>query len=290
MSESMIDTTMAALAKEPTLHGIHFTGGEATLDWKRLLYAIRSARRNDVAIDYLETNASWCADERTAHEGFLRLREAGLPAVLISVSLMSNEFIPLARVQTAIRAATEVFDHRGVTIWTPEVFHRMQMCLEPDRTHSIEESSKRLGFDYRGGELWHWHSYLIPAGRAVEQLAEGLPRRAAESFEGDACRRTLENTIHFHIDPFGNLTTSHCLGISVANVGNLHPTIDAARHPVYCQLAEGGPVWLWRGLADDFVPDPRGYVSKCHLCLELRKHLHATGRYGELRPDEYYHE
>ncbi|HLA83639.1 MAG TPA: radical SAM protein [Thermoguttaceae bacterium] len=291
MPESMIDATMAALAKETTLHGIHLAGGEATLDWKRLVYAIRSARRHGIAIDCLETNGSWCDDERTAHEGFSRLHEAGLRSVLISVSLFHNEFIPLAKTKTAIRAATEIFGRRGVTVWTLDVLERMNAAkLDEQRTHSLDESSRLLELSWGREALWRLHGYLTPGGRAVEQLAEGLPTWPAESFEGDACGRILENTTHFHIDPLGNLFTGHCPGISVANVGDLHPAIDSTKHAIYCQLAEGGPVWLWRGLAPEFEPDPRGYVSKCHLCLDLRKHLRSTGRYEELRPDEFYRE
>ena len=129
-----------------------------------------------------------------------------------------------------------------------------------------------------------------PEGLTVQELADGLTMHPAEGFEGDDCGRILENTTHFHIDPLGNLYTGHCPGISVATVDDLHPTIDTSKNPVYCQLAEGGPVWLWRGLAPDFEPDAKGYISKCHLCLEVRKHLRATGHYDELRPDEYYRE
>jgi len=290
MSESMIDATMTALAKEPTLHGIHLAGGEPTLNWNRLLYAIRSARRAGISIDYLETNASWCDDDRTTRESFLRLREAGLDAVLISVSLFHNEFIPLRKTKTAVRAATDVFGGRGVIIWTPELLDRMDGELDEDRTYPLDESSRLLGLDASHGGLWRLHSYLTPGGRAAEELADGLTTHPAESFEGDDCGRILENTTHFHIDPLGNLYTGHCPGISMATVDDLHPAIDTSKNPVYCQLAEGGPVWLWRGLAPDFEPDAKGYISKCHLCLEVRKHLRATGRYNELRPDEYYRE
>lgn len=290
MSEALIDATMGALAKEPTLHGIHMAGGEATLNYKRLIYAIRSARRAGISIDYLETNASWCADKQTARDGFTRLREAGLRAVLISVSLFHNEFIPLAKTKTGIRAAVDVFGSQGVVVWTPEVLQQMDAHLDEHRTHSLEESCESLGLDLRQGDVWKMHNYLTPGGRAAERLVDGLLTRPAESFQGDACGRVLENTTHFHIDPFGNLYTGRCPGISVADVGDLHPTISTTKHPVYCQLAEGGPVWLWRGLAPDFVPNPKGYVSKCHLCLDVRKHLRANGQYEELRPDEYYRE
>jgi hypothetical protein len=288
MSEELIDATMAALAAEPALHGIHIAGGEPTLNWSRLLYAIRAARRAGVAIDYLETNAAWCDDEQTAREGFSRLREAGLRTVLISASLFHNEFIPLAKTKVAIRTAANVLGSRGVIVWTPDVLSRMECGLDHTRTHTLAESARLLGLDPFKGDLWRIHDYLNPSGRAVERLADGLPAYAPETFQDDACGRTLQNTTHFHIDPQGNLYTGHCPGITVANVENLHPAIDSARHPVYSQLAEGGPVWLWRGLAPDFQPDPKGYVSKCHLCLAVRKHLRATGRYEELRPDEYY--
>jgi hypothetical protein len=31
-----------------------------------------------------------------------------------------------------------------------------------------------------------------------------------------------------------------------------------------------------------------GYVSKCHLCLDIRKHLSASGNFEELSPKEFY--
>jgi hypothetical protein len=290
MPEKMIDTTMDALARERALQGIHLAGGEATLNWERLLYAIRSARSRGVPLDYLETNASWCLDEKTTRNGLAQLREAGLDAVLISVSLFHNEFIPLARTKRAIRVALEVFGRRGVIVWTPDVLERMDQALDDDRTYSLAESSHCLRLDPAQGSLWRFHGYVRPAGRAAEELAEGLPTQPAESFENDSCKRMLEDTTHFHIDPFGNLYTGGCPGITVADVDDLHPSIHAEQHPVYSQLAEGGPVWLWRGLAPEFEPDPKGYISKCHLCLDVRKHLRRTGRHAELRPDEYYQE
>jgi hypothetical protein len=31
-----------------------------------------------------------------------------------------------------------------------------------------------------------------------------------------------------------------------------------------------------------------GYVSKCHLCLDIRKYLASNGDYDELKPREFY--
>jgi len=288
MSEEMIDRTFTALASERSLHGVHIAGGEATLNWERLLYAIDSARRHGVSLDYVETNGHWCDDEATARDGFLRMRKAGLPAVLVSASLFHNEFIPLAKTKAAVQAAIDVFGHGRVLIWTSEVLGMMDRSLDDDRTHPIRKSCPALGLDPTDGDLWRIHDYLIPGGRAAEQLADGLPHQPAEHFAGDSCGGEFQRTSHFHIDPFGNLFTGFCPGISVACVDELHPQITEQSVPVYCCLAEQGPVGVWRTFAEDFRPDPVGYISKCHLCLELRKHMHPSGRHEELRPAEFY--
>jgi hypothetical protein len=31
-----------------------------------------------------------------------------------------------------------------------------------------------------------------------------------------------------------------------------------------------------------------GYVSKCHLCLDIRKYLASNGDYDELQPGQFY--
>jgi len=288
MSEEMIDRTFTALSRERQLYGVHLAGGEATLNWDRLLYAVESAGRHGVALDYLETNASWCHDEQTARDGFQQLQRAGLDGVLISASLFHNEFTPLSMTTAAIRAAVEVFGPQGVLVWTTEVLRRMAENLDEQKTHPLRRSCELLGLEPDRGDIWRLHGYLTPGGRAVEKLADGLPRRRAESFAGDACRDVLRGTSHFHIDPFGNLFTGHCPGISVADIDELHPEIDEDSAPVYCLLAQEGPVGVWQSLADDFVPDEAGYVSKCHLCLDVRKHLHATERFEELRPEAFY--
>jgi len=289
-SPEQIDATFAALTREPRLSGVHLAGGEATLNWDRLVYAIRSARKHHVTLDYLETNASWCRDEETARTGFERLHRAGLDGVLISASLFHNEFTPLAFTKAAVRAAWDVFGRSGVLIWTPDVLSRMDRGLDEDRRHTLKRSCELLGIDVENGELWQIHGYLNPGGRCAEQLQSGLSRHSAETLEGSSCKGTLASTHHFHIDPFGNLYSGHCPGISVATIEDLHPRISEKAHPLFWRLWEEGPFAVWRDLASDFRPDASGDISKCHFCLELRKHLRGTasGRFGELKPDEYY--
>ena len=34
--------------------------------------------------------------------------------------------------------------------------------------------------------------------------------------------------------------------------------------------------------------EQEGYISKCHLCLDIRRHLVRHGEFKELRPREFY--
>ncbi len=287
MSEEMIDRTFAALADEPSLHGIHLAGGEATLNWERLEYAIKSAGRHGVNVDYLETNVAWCDDFDTAYDGFERLRKAGLNGVLISASLFHNEFTPLEKTKAGIQAAQEVFGRYGVIVWTPVVLQLMD-GLDATKRHPLKRSCELLGLDPERGDVWRVHDYLTPGGRTTEKLTEGVERRSAEDFAGQSCRATLESTSHFHIDPYGNLFTGHCPGISVADINDFHPELSKESATVYLALLKGGPYSVWQELASDFEPDPLGYISRCHLCLDLRQHLRRVGKHGELRPDDFY--
>ena len=285
MSEEMINRTMSALSKERSLDGIHFGGGECSLFFDCLLYAVRSAKKHDVRIDYLETNGGWCIDDQTATDGFKRLRDAGLPGVLISASLFHLEFIPLNVTKTAIRAARKVFG--GAFIWTDEVLRLMARLPDHNKKYPIHESCRLLGINPSEGTLWRIHSYLNPCGRAARHLTDGLQRYPVEEFDGDACVETFRFTSHFHIDPHGNLFT-RCPGITVATVDDLHPVVDAASAPFFMALCEGGPVAAWKQYAPEFVPDADGYIGKCHFCLELRSHLFEQNTFSELRPAEMY--
>ena len=286
MTEEMIDRTMQALSKERSLDGIHFGGGESSLFVDRLIYAVRSANRHGVRIDYLETNGGWCVDDQTAMDGFKRLRDAGLPGVLISASLFHLEFIPLNVTKTAIRAAHKVFG--GAFVWTDEVLQLMERLPDHGKKYPIHESCRLLGINPADGALWQIHSYLNPCGRAARRLSEGLQRHPVEKFSGDSCGRIFQSTGHFHIDPYGNLFTGHCPGISVANVDNLHSVVDESTAPFFMALCEDGVVEAWKRYAPEFQPDATGYIGKCHFCLELRNHLFERNRFAELRPSEMY--
>lgn len=285
MDEAMVDRVFSSLAAERSLSGVHLAGGEATLCWELLEYALESAARHRVRVDYLETNGHWCTSPEKAESGFRRLRDCGLRAVLISASLFHLEFIPLERTRFAMDAANEVFGG-NVIVWTGDVYARMQV-LEEDRTYTLKESADALGLDPGSPDIWRMHGYLTPCGRAAEVLSEPLCHMTVDDFAGERCRQTLESTSHFHIGPGGEVMTGLCPGISLATVEDIHRPRTAEEVPLYAALCQEGPGGLVPFLKDRSLLERR-YMSKCHFCLEARKQIFGAEGSPELSPGWFY--
>ncbi len=287
MTEATAERVFAALADEPRLNAIHLAGGEAAVAPDRLIDILNLAHRYRIRLSYLETNAAWCVDDRTTRRTLHRLRDAGLPAVLVSASMFHNEFIAFARTRRCVEAAWEVFGPGGVIVWVDHLYRMLAQMGSDQATRSVEEFCEQVGLDpARLPSLYH----LTPGGRVTEALRDCYPKQPAGAFAGDGCADELAYTHHFHIDPHGNLFTGLCPGIAVGSADEFHPEITPERFPVFAELWSAGPAALAdRAEAEtEFAHRPDGYVSKCDLCLHARKALHATGRYAELTPAEFY--
>ncbi len=287
LSPSLADRIFAALARELRFSDVHLAGGEAMLRPELLEDIIRLAVRRGVTISYLETNVAWCTDEARAREGFRRLRDAGLRGVLISASPFHNEFIPFRKTRLGIEAAGEVFGRGGVLVWTQGMYNALAR-LDENRTHTVEEFIAASGLD--GMAALRGLYPMTPHGRVVEALRECFDKQPAESFRGESCRGELASTGHFHIDPSGLLFTGHCPGIIMGSVDDYHPAITAAGRPVAHTLWTAGP-WALMQLAQrvaGYRPRQDGYVSKCDLCLHVRRSLLAAGSFPEIGPADFY--
>ncbi|GAG82104.1 unnamed protein product [marine sediment metagenome] len=69
----------------------------------------------------------------------------------------------------------------------------------------------------------------------------------------------------------------------------LHEGIDLEERPVLSFLVSGDLGGLFQFTKDfGYQESPEGYLSKCHLCLHLRKHLVSKKEFEELTPKEFY--
>ncbi len=288
MTLEMADRIFEALSREQGLRSVHLAGGEPTIRMDLLLEVIRIARRRGVSLSYVETNAHWCGDPGAAREGMSRLKEAGLPGILISVSMFHNEFVPFRNSRHAVEAAREVFGPGRTYIYLPHMYEILSR-MPDDGRHTLAEFIRWAGLEGRPETVARLYS-VIPGGRAVDALRDCWPARPAEAYRGWECSGNILGTTHFHIDHQGNLFTGLCAGLSPAAVGDLHPVINEEDTPVFHRLLVEGPCGLMEMALQRHGYKERqgGYVSPCDLCQDVRAHLLRAGRYPELRPASFY--
>lgn len=240
MSEAMLDLVLDTLAGEAQLVDVHIGGGEATLNPALLETAIRKILMRKIRLSYLETNGHYATSVEAAKKTLRPLKNAGLNAVLVSVSPYHNETIPLEHTLNCLQAAAEVFGHDSVFPWLSH-FIPMIARMDPGVPHSLDEFFAANDIEPESGELLRLFP-LSPGGRAATELRRLFRPQPAETFRIGHCLDTLTATDHFHIDPDGNLFTGHCPGIIAARVPDLHHEKTPEQDPVFLATALGGPM------------------------------------------------
>jgi hypothetical protein len=88
---------------------LHFdiTGGEPFMDFEQLCATIACAHRLGAGVSCV-TNAFWARTDAIALEKLRTLRELGLQLLAVSVSRFHEQFVPLASVGRALRAASQL--------------------------------------------------------------------------------------------------------------------------------------------------------------------------------------
>ncbi|MCS7119818.1 MAG: radical SAM protein [Nitrososphaerota archaeon] len=268
-------------------YGLHFTGGEPFLNFNLLVKLVRIASKFNIPSTFVETNSFWSMDDSTARSKMIILKDAGLDGILVSVNPFILEHIPFDRTLRTIRLAREVFGDNVIVY--QEMFLHQFMILGVKGTLRLEEYLKCAG---PGGLT---NVELLPMGRACYKLAQFFRKFKSEVFFHESCLNELTRQWHVHIDCYGNFIPGYCGGLSLGNVTgeeSLCREIDLDKHPIIaCLLSTNGLEKLYRMAVNEFdyrsLPD--GYISKCHLCVDIRKHISLqTSEFLELRPKEFY--
>ncbi|MFW5714648.1 MAG: radical SAM protein [Brevefilum sp.] len=285
-----------ALARAKNVWGagfqVHLTGGEPFLNYPLLLEATGIASGLEIPV-YLETNGGWFRDVQKAEDRFRELREAGLGAVLVSVSPFHQEAIPLGRTLDAISAARAVFGGGRVMVYQSDWLPELSRHGLKDRV-PLERYMETYGKTQAGLHLWINYG-LISGGRAGYRLGEWVPRRPVESFKGETCAEELLHAQHSHLDLYGNFIPAFCGGMRLGDWHDLSELIADYRQgqvpPLIATLLREGPYGLFRQAQDEcgYEPLAAGYTGKCHLCVDVRKHLVRAGAHPEtLTPPQFY--
>ena len=138
---------------------------------------------------------------------------------------------------------------------------------------------------------------FFTTGRAPYRLRDVLQnisqKHPAEYFFGEECTTPFIRNWHNHFDNYGNYIPGYCGGISLGDCREidrlLKEGVDTEQYPVLGFLMDDDFKGLRHYTRDrGFTDSEEGYLSKCHLCMELRKYLALNGDFNELKPKEFY--
>jgi len=69
----------------------------------------------------------------------------------------------------------------------------------------------------------------------------------------------------------------------------LREGIETQEYPVLAFLMDDNIKGLFEFARESGYKEPvEGYSSKCHLCMDIRRHLSFRGNFEELSPKEFY--
>jgi len=268
-------------------YGVHFTGGEPFLNFDLLLKAARIAHDLQIPSTFVETNSFWCTDDNVTREKLVQLKEAGLHGILISVNPFILEQLPFERTERAARISREVF--RENVILYQEFFYSQFGELNIKDALSFEEYMQKIDL----GDLYG-NVELLPTGRAAYMLSHLYRKYPAKRFFGESCREELTRGWHVHVDNYCNYITGYCGGISLGDgrdIDVICRDVDLDQRPILNALSRGLKRFFEFGIKEfDYKEREQGYISKCHLCVDLRKHIaQKTDEFEELSPREFYY-
>lgn len=293
MTEEDVEHYIAQIGEfAPNQRGLHIGGGEPFLNFGLTLRTVEYCIEYHVPIQYVETNGSWCVNDKIASDQFIALRDSGLPAILISVSPFHNEFIPFERTNRAIEVAREIYGPYNVLVYT-SYFYEQLKSHDPHSKIPLNRYLNTVGREKAAHSFLDQYG-LIPCGRVPNRLSFLFQKNPPESFFKANCLAEMTNPEHIHIDPEGNYIPSFCAGISLGNandLGKLYSGVSLQERPIIEILVTSGVEGLL-ALAQnqfDYKVREEGYMAKCHLCQDIRSHITSlTDQFEELKPVEFY--
>ena len=262
-----------ALLKKMGCNSVHIGGGEPFMDFDRLLDVCKSAEKNKISIDYIETNSSWFTNEYAVSEKLKKLTETGIDCLLISIDPFHNEFVPYSRVKSLIKCCDK--NGMGTFLWQSK-FERVVRKLDENETHPLGEYINKFGSDFTEATAENYG--LNFNGRALRILENSskFPKYPHGHFllNETRCGEAIKSLQHFHVDLNGDLIPPSCNGFR-ANVFDLcGKGLDGEKYVNFMSVADGGLNTLYKRAENmGFIPNGGGYASKCALCFDIKKYI-----------------
>jgi hypothetical protein len=255
---------------------VHIAGGEAMMYWPRLKEVVAEAAAAGLHPHFIETNASFAANDGIVRERFEWLREHGVAGIYYSADAFHQEWVSADNAIRVGRIAGEIFGVQNVYGFTgtPESIRECEsIAHDPNRLcdYARQYSPMLVGSAY----LNFRHLF---EDRPLSDL-QGAPFLAGADSTGPGCavQFDLNSIWEAHIDPYGNIQTN--CGIILGHIDQTTPRQALDRtvphpDPFVRMLSSAGPLAL-----AEFARDHHGYripafaKTKCSLCYEVRTFL-----------------
>lgn len=275
--------------RELGCYSVHIGGGEPFLHAKGLAKLLDAAAKERVAVEYVETNASWFTDPKKTEKRLSDLKKKGLKRLLVSISPYHNAAIEFYKTLGVIQAAQNKWIE--VIPWTGDFINDLSL-LDHRVPHSLDEYMQAFGENYKITLLSKYWTHL--GGRALMSFRNDLARYTADEVlaqHTESCHNELANTSHFHIDLFGNYIPGLCSGLAIS-MEDLGKPLSGSRYPIITALDKSGILGLYElaGQQAGYTPLRNRYINKCDLCTEIRFFLFQAGWKNELLPEGFYTE
>ncbi len=247
---------------------VHLTGGEPFLYWDNIIEILKQANACGLgSVDMIETNAFWATNETIAREKVTLLDKLGMAKLKISCDPFHQEYVPIERVQILANTSREILGADRVLV-------RWQEYLNSNATIAgLTDNQKQKQYLLSMKE----HPCRF-TGRAAEKCAPLLASTPIEKLKNKTCRGSFLSAKGVHIDPYGNVFSGTCSGITLGNI-NSTPLEDIWKsfHPENNELIktlfEQGPYGLMEKAITHGFKKPALLAGKCHLCTIIRQFL-----------------
>ena len=268
MTPSMADDIFSIL-KSLGCFSVHIGGGEPLLKPDKILDVLEVARRNNIKIEYIETNASWYRDEGSTTAVLKELKDHGVHTLLISIDPYHNEYIPFWKVKALIQACSKA--KMKVFPWQIEFWNDLD-AMDDRILHSFDEYTQLFGQDYPLKLLKRYGINL--KGRALKTYKSMMKKQPFERIleESKPCK-LLSGIYHFHVDLYGSFIPQSCPGFSIRLKELVHGA-DPDKYRIFNSLESIGIRGLVQLAKKEYGYIPKAeYAGKCDLCYNIRNYL-----------------
>jgi hypothetical protein len=192
----------------------------------------------------------------------------------------------------AVRLGIEVFGLDRVMVYQPQWLDQIKVFGEKGIV-PLQRYLDAYGETAAKRMLWEGFG-VISGGRAGYRLGEFTGKFPAGSLQGETCRGELLYAPHSHFDLDGRFIPSFCGGISLGDWHHYTDLRKSMQTGVYSEriaaLIDSGPYGLYLLAEKQYGYSPRaaGYAGKCHLCVDVRRHLTAQDCFEEFQPPGFY--